>query len=224
MKLDIPKESDGQPSGEGAADKPIVVPEKKPEPGDRYDFAPKQKSGSRIAIAALLIFLIILVVIAGYLYLYPERGQKAFEWFRAAVPSVGKIFDGGSQTAIEEVKILDVRQRLVSNTQLKKSIRVIEGAAHNASSHEISRINIAAQLYDGKGDMLSTMTVMAGNLLTDEQIEKFDSERMVSALQNQATAKRNVLPNEKVPFMVVFPQEPSGISKMSVFAVGFEKK
>lgn len=226
-KLDFPKPPEDEKSGEEPLGKGIVIPEKKAARDARYDFSPKQKSGVRVGLTVLVIFLVLLFVIAGYLWIYPDRGQKTLDWIRSAVPSVGQYFGatgGGSQSAVEEVKIRDVRQRLVLNKSLKKSVRVIEGMAENASANTISRISIAAQLYDDQGKSLSTMTVLAGNLLTDEQIESFDSGRLVSALQNQAKAKRNVLPNEKVPFMVVFPQEPAGIFKMSVDAVGFEKK
>ncbi|MFO7568543.1 MAG: DUF3426 domain-containing protein [Smithellaceae bacterium] len=227
--MEIPKEvaglaQTGKPVLPGG--KEVSVSDKAGDAGKRYDYAPEKSMASRRGgLIALFLILVLILVVAGYLWMYPERGYKTLDWIQSKVPAVGEFIGTAKapEAVSEEIRLTDVRQKLIYNKAVGKSVRVIEGVAVNQLPHIVSRISIAAKLHDVQGAPLISMTSRAGNILTDEQLESLDVKTIATILQNPATAKSNIPPKEQVPFMVVITQEPAGVHKLSVESAGFDK-
>jgi hypothetical protein len=208
------------------ADKGDVTPDKKGDAGKRYDYAPEKSSaGRRVGLIVLLVILLLILVLGGYLWMYPERGDKALDWIQSKMPVSGDSIGSAKtfQTASDEIKLIDVRQKLVHNKAVGRSVRLIEGVAVNQTPNAISRINIVAQLHDIQGAPLTSMSAQGGNILTGEQLESLDAKTIIEILQNRTTAKSNIPTGQKVSFMIVIFQEPPGVHKLSVAPAGFEK-
>lgn len=200
-------------------------PEKKTEHAVPYDYAPEKTKGGK----AKLIWILLVVVIAllGLLFwLYPETVGKIGDTIKTSVPGSESVINAGKSlfsASTPDVNLSNVRQRLVHNVKLGKSIRVIEGVAENASQRPISRIKISAVLYDAGGAKLVTMESLGGNILIDEKLESLDANAMQSALQAGKGAEDKIPPKGQIPFMIVFATEPAGVFKMSVSSINFEK-
>ena len=194
--------------------------EKKVDQPSPYDFAPEKK---KVGMGKRIFYLIILLValLAGYFWLYPERGSESIDAVKSYIP--GLTGSDGKSSSVKEVQLLNVRQRLITNIKLRKSIRVIEGIAENSASHPISKIKIVANLYGAQGDIVASMENVAGHILIDGQLENLDAAGILAALKAGKISEEKIPPKGQVPFMIVFPTEPGGIFKLSVTPVDFKK-
>lgn len=177
-------------------------------------------------IALSIVFLILCFLAAGFLWFNPEKKNQAQQWMAANIPNADKILKVDNEQknqATGKIKFIDVQQRFIRNTFLGKNIRVIEGIVKNNTAENISKVKLFGELYDSKGLLLLTSkTSLAGNVLTDEKMEKLDENEIFSALSiapasNLSEAK--IPPLGQVPFMIVFPQEPAGVFKLVVIPV-----
>ena len=104
-----------------------------------------------------------------------------------------------------------------------RDIRVIEGIVKNNTAANVSKVKLFGELYDSKGLLLLTSkTSLAGNVLTDDKLEKLDEDEIFSALSiapasNLSDAR--IPPLGQVPFMIVFTREPAGVFKLVVIPV-----
>lgn len=166
----------------------------------------------------LLILLVVLLLAAAAWFYSGAIIQTA-----KSIPGVGGVIKG-LVSAEKDVNLVNVRQRLVYNAKIGKSIRVVEGLAANISSQPISNIKITASLHDSGGSELIAMESFAGNILTDEKLETLDAGAIKAALQAAKGAPdKKVQPKGQTPFMIVFTSEPAGVFKMSVTPVDFTK-
>ena len=191
------------------------------------EFAPENAASHKITwIALIIVFLILCFLAVGFLWFNPEKKNQAQQWMAANIPNADKILKVDNEQknqATGKIKFIDVQQRFIRNTFLGKNIRVIEGIVKNNTSENISKVKLFGELYDSKGLLLLTSkTSLAGNVLTDEKLEKLDENEIFSALSiapasNLSEAK--IPPLGQVPFMIVFPQEPAGVFKLVVIPV-----
>jgi hypothetical protein len=200
-------------------------PEKKTEPAVTYDYAPEKKKIGKGKM--IWILLVVVVALLGlFFWLYPETAGELGDTIKTSVPGSESVINAGKSlfsASAPDVNLVNVRQRLVHNVKLGKSIRVIEGVAENASQKVISRVKISAVLYDAGGSKLVAMESLGGNILIDEKLETLDANAMQSALQAGKGAEDKIPPKGQIPFMIVFTTEPAGVFKMSVSPLDFEK-
>lgn len=185
-------------------------PEKKAEPTAPYDFSPeKKKTGKGKLIGVLLVVIIALLAV--------------FFWLSSGKETLINAGKSLFTSSASDVNLINVRQRLVHNVKLGKSIRVIEGIAENASPKVISNIKVSGILYDASGSKLATMESFGGNILIDAKLETLDANAIKSALETGKGAQDKIPPKGQIPFMIVFADEPTNVFKMSVTVVDFVK-
>ncbi len=210
---------------EMAATKPSfdIATEKKPESVETFDFAPETAKKGKGKWIWFLLGLII-ALLAVLLWLYPDTPGRVGSAIQTTVSgALGGAGKGLFSPSVSDVNLTNVRQRLVHNIKIGKSIRVIEGVAENLSKKEISRIKMEAVLYDSNGTKLTTSESLGGNTLTDEKLENLDAKAIQTALQSGKAANEKIPSKGQVPFMIVFTDEPAGVFKMSVTPVNFSK-
>lgn len=200
-----------------------IATEKKAEAIEAFDFAPETARKGKSKWIWFLLGLII-ALLAVLLWLYPDTPGRVGNAIQTTVSgALGDAGKGLFSPSVADVNLTNVRQRLVHNIKLGKSIRVIEGVAENLSKKEISRIKLEAVLYDSNGAKLITSESLGGNTLTDEKLENLDDKAIRSALQSGKAANEKIPSKGQVPFMIVFTVEPAGVFKMSVTPVNFSK-
>jgi hypothetical protein len=182
---------------------------------DVYDFAPARKGGGKGKWVGLI--LVLLLVLAG-----------GYFWFSSgsSVLGIGNIFKTGLSIpggSAKEIKLINVRQRLVYNTQLGRSIRIIEGIAENTASFPVSEIKIAANLYNADGSLLVTKETIGGNILLDKQLGDLDESGLLSRLNKGKASTDIIPPGGHTPFMVIFTREMAGVHRLSVKVTDFVK-
>ncbi|MRR15028.1 MAG: DUF3426 domain-containing protein [Deltaproteobacteria bacterium] len=191
-----------------------VKSEKKAEAAGPYDYSPKKGLGKGKWIGISII--VIILLLAGYLGFF----SKSF------LPGVKNLFKtelGSSASAAKGINLLGVRQRLVYNMKLGKTIRVVEGVAENSTSQTVSKIKIAANLFAADGALLASMESFGGQILVDAQLENLDEAGLVSELNKSKGSDDKIPPRGQIPFMIIFTKELAGVHKLSVSAIDYAK-
>jgi len=189
----------------------------------------KKKKGvltpGRIVLYGLLLVVLLLAV---FFRFFPQGGESILQGIFQTIPAVERLW-GPEKTArgfnLRQIEIRDVRQRFVNNGIMGK-LRVVEGAAVNASSFTVARIKIKGELYDAYGVVLTDRVAHAGNILVDEALWVLTEEAIANELsspQGSTVSNERVPPGGKIPFMVVFAHEPPGVAKATVMVAGAER-
>lgn len=196
----------------------------------------KKKSPSRKAMGRVFktfvwsVFVILIIPLVIYFYVMPQYGaelinsgeylMKKFNEYRGVEEPVT------TGTFINQmVKLQNVRYRRINNYILGQ-IGVLEGNAVNRADYPLSRIQVKGEIVDAYSVVLGERASYAGNILTDEELINLSEEEILMKLlrpEGLNNANDKILPNQQIPFMIVFPNEPSGVIKTTVMIIGAER-
>lgn len=195
----------------GAADK------EEPEVGPEAAVAIASKAKHvRPRILPLVLFIVLLVLagaVAVYFYapdLIPDSipFQRSSEKQEITDPGVARLsFKAVTGSFVQ------------SNTA--GQLFVIKGMVTNNYPKPRSLILIKGSILDGKGSMVKTEEVYAGNTFTDEQIKEKPLEELQRGLQNQLGRERmnfNLETGGTIPFMIILDNLPENVSEFTVEA------
>jgi len=174
----------------------------------------------KIAVWSIFVILVIPAII--YLFIFPQYGDRfvkiANKYFGTPEPTQPEVVTG-------QVKLEDIRQRILNNYIIGQ-IRVVEGTAVNQADYPISRIVIKGEIVDAYAVVLRERASFAGNVLTDDELTTLSEEEILRNLA-QPSGRNNsndkILPNEHIPFMIVFAHEPAGLIKTTLMTIGAER-
>lgn len=183
----------------------------------------RKKSGGRKVALVIWAILIILVVPAFISFVvFPPLGER---YVRIVYQYIGAAEQQGGQSVAAQIKLQDIRQRVINNYILG-NIRVVEGTAVNQADFSIARIVVKAQILDAYAVVLNERVSYAGNILNDEELVTMTEEEMAQRLslpEGRNNSNDRLLPNERIPFMIVFTGESPGIIKTTVRIAGAER-
>ncbi len=175
----------------------------------------------KVIVWALLVIVVIPVVI--YFFIFPRLGDR---FIKIANKYIGVEEEAvRPEVVIGQVKLQDIRQRMVNNYVLGQ-IRVMEGTAVNQADYPISRIVIKGAIVDAFAVVLGERTSYAGNVLTDDELTNLSEEeilRKLSRPEGNNNSNDKIVPNGQIPFMIVFTHEPPGVIKTTVTTIGAER-
>ena len=217
-ELDIDK------AGEDLDDLSLVSEEKEEKP------VGKGRKRGILTPGRIVLYGILLVILlaAVFFRFFPGESETILQGIFRAIPAVERLWapeKTSSEFNTRQIGIQDVRQRFVNSGVLGK-LRVVEGAAVNTSSFAVARIKIKGELYDAYGVVLTDRVAYAGNILVDEALWVLTEEAIQSELSSprgNTASNERVPPNGKIPFMVVFAHEPTGVAKATVMVASAEK-
>jgi predicted Zn finger-like uncharacterized protein len=209
----------------------FVTAEKSPAVGDlsqEGDSSTRRKQLSKrgarkawkVVVWSVLVIVVIPVVI--YFIMFPQIGGRFVE---IAHKYIGDPEPARPEVVIGQVKLQDIRQRMINNNVLGE-IRVMEGMAVNQADYPICRIAIKGAIVDAYSVVLGERTSYAGNVLTDEELANLPEEeilRKLSRLEGNNNSNDKIVPNGQIPFMIVFAHEPAGVIKTTVTTIGAER-
>ncbi len=182
--------------------------------------APPVRKKNRFWIAAAWAVLVIAVIPAIlYFVVFPEQGRRLTKMFTG----VSQQADG--QSVVAQVKIQDVQQRVINNYMLG-NIRIVEGTAVNQADFSIARIRVKAELLDAYSVVLDSQVCYAGNILTDDELTNMNEEELLKRLslpEGRDNNNERVIPNGRIPFMIIFTPVPQSAIKTTVVISGAER-
>jgi len=192
--------------------------------------ASPRKSGKGWKVVLWSILVIVVIPVFIYFYALPQYGEQLVDSGQYLIKKFNE-YRGVSEPATsgafinQMVKLQDVRYRRVNNYILGQ-IGVLEGNAVNRADFTLSRIQIKGEIVDAYSVVLGERASYAGNILTDEELINLSEEEILMKLlrpEGMNNANDKIAPNGQIPFMIVFPNEPSGVIKTTVMTIGAER-
>jgi len=226
----------------GMPDQPVVQKsQKETEPApetpsvkkdEKLTAKPSKKESKQVTLGIqmrlVLLFLVFIIMVQGYLWIYPDVGYQTVEWMRSNFSVIDQLLgiEKAQQDIItDQVEFISVRQRFVGN-ESSGNLRVIEGEVVNKADFPIKKIKVMGELFDSSEALLAARISYCGNVLPDEILGKLKEEDIRSAtsiIQGGDLSNNKILPGGQIPFMIVFIREPVGVAKATVTAVGAER-
>jgi len=184
--------------------------------------------GWKIFIWSVLIIFVIPAVL--YYLFYPQIGAILREMAPPAISEFANKYLGDPEPArpkivLSQVAVESTSQRLLNNNILG-AIRVMEGVAVNNADYPISRVLVKGTIIGENSVFLAEQTSYAGNVLTDEELVNLSEEEMkkiFSRPEGNNNTNDKIMPNGRIPFMVVFINEPPGVIKIQPEIIGAER-
>lgn len=131
------------------------------------------------------------------------------------------------QEQINDLSIQEYRQYfIVKNPNIKTPFFVVEGKIKNNSKESKAFIVVKASLFNDKGEMIVEQEALAGVGLSLFQLQTMKEEDMIDMLKDPleiAVTNSNVLPQNEVPFMLLFFNPPREVTEFSVQIVSASK-
>ena len=186
------------------------------------DKIPEEKTGEKRVTSRgrQLVYLFIVLLIGGvYFTFFAETGwQTAFE-------KIFGISKKSEEVGPAQVDLADVRQRLVSNMTMG-TIRVLEGSAINRSALPMTRIKVKGEVTDAYTVVLGVRESYCGNLLNADELATMTEDQIQKELSNPQgsdVSNDRIVPQGRIPFMIVFTRETAGVVKAFATPVGAER-
>jgi hypothetical protein len=186
-----------------------------------------QKNWKRIVGLSLIIITLIVLLLGASFLVFPNIGQQVVKEIYLRVPAMEKVFSvlKKKSFSLNQVKLVNVRQKFIRNAFLGY-VRVVEGSVINKSSFPITRIQVAALLYDAYDIVLGEEISYCGNILNETELGSFTEDEIRKTLslpQGSDVSDDRIDPNGQIPFMIVFTRDPGGVSKIIAKPVGAER-
>ena len=169
----------------------------------------------KIALWTLTILALIVIPVIVCFVVFPQLSER---YVQIARKYVGVSQDQDGRSVAGQVKLQDVRQRVINNYILG-NIRIVEGTAVNQANFSIARIRVKAELMDAYAIVLGERVSYAGNVLTDEDLTNLPEEEIfkrLSAPGGLDSSNERVISSGRIPFMIVFTRDPPGFIKTMV--------
>ncbi len=188
------------------------------------DKPPRKGFWRVLAITVWILAAVVVIPAIIYIYIFPQMGDRLLKVVNQYV-DIGIKEPARPEIVVSQVKLQDIRQRMVNNYILGP-IRIVEGTAVNQADYPISRIVIKGEIVDAYSVVLGERDTYAGNVLTDEELTSLPEEAIITKLarpEGGNNANDKLMPNAMIPFMIVFVREPAGVIKTTVKTVGAER-
>ena len=132
-----------------------------------------------------------------------------------------------AQEQIKALDIKDYRQYFITNNpNIQTPFVVIEGKIKNNSKESKAFVVVKASLLNDKGDVIVEQEMLAGVALSLFQLQTMKEENMIELLKDPleiAVTNSNVLPQNEVPFMILFFNPPREATEFIVQIVSATK-
>ena len=195
------------------------------------DDRPARKS--RRSFGCLIVILILALAIGAGVYFkaWTLLGIDLASYFQN-VPYVGRLFMNGSDDTpaapgespadrVRKIELRNVKQYYVANEKTG-NLFVVEGKAVNAFATPKERIQVEVVLYDAAGTVLTSQTLLCGNVLSQFQLQVQTQKEIEDGLSSEVGILSNntfIRPGSSTPFMAVFFQPPSEVKEFLVKVV-----
>jgi predicted Zn finger-like uncharacterized protein len=166
------------------------------------------------------VYLLIVLLMGGvYFTFFAET-----DW-QATFEKIFGTFKKSEEVGPTQVDVADARQRLVNNLTMG-TIRVLEGTAINHSSFPMTRIKVKGEVTDAYTVVLGVRESYCGNLLNADELANMTEDQIQKELSNPQgsdVSNDRIVPQGRIPFMIVFTREPAGVVKAFATPVGAER-
>jgi len=218
---------DSDEDGELDGDEPIAGL------GGSLELDEEPEPGNRKSLGCLIILLVLAVGLGAAIYfrVWTYMGVDLADMLKN-VPFVGQMFmeeTGGEAAApgespaerVRKIELKNVKQYYVANEKVG-NLFVVEGKAVNKFSKPKERIKVEVILYDEANNVLTSRSLLCGNVLSQFQLQVQTEKEITDGLASDVGILSNntfIRPGASTPFMAVFFAPPEGVKEFMVKVV-----
>jgi len=195
-------------------------------------YPPKRKPAGKKQLSGLMRILLVFVLLFGAYAAHEVLNSMGIKLsvtdaFRD-IPFVGDLFKPDVKDVGNiYVNIFEktVNGKFVDNPKIG-TLFVVTGKIQNEYKHSRRFIKMTGKIYKKGKALVKTETVYCGNLLSVTELKSLNQVAITKRLKNRFGDKKinmNVKKGQALPFMIVFPNVPSGLEEYSVQVAGSDK-
>jgi len=178
----------------------------------------------RLVAYSILVFLVVCSV---YIWLNPGITRDVLNFVS---PGAGDRVLGPSPkaapaTAPGAINFAEVKERFTKSTTAG-DLLVISGLAVNEYDYPVGRVRLRGKILDNAGKLLGEIETFAGNLLTDEELNRLSDKEILAELQRPEGSdmpNTGVRSRASIPFMIVFMNPPKEVDEFIIELAGVER-
>jgi len=204
--------------------KPVPVEEEEAE--DEEQEEPPRTSfwtTGRLVAYSILVFLVVGGV---YFWLNPSITRDILNFVHPA--AAVRVLGPAPTTPVATVggiNFAEVKERFTKSTA-SGDILVIAGLAVNEYDYPVGRLKLRGKILDNTGKVLGEVETFAGNLLTDDELNRLTDKEVMAELQKPEGSdmpNTSIRPRASIPFMIVFMNPPKEVDEFIIELAGVER-
>lgn len=148
-------------------------------------------------------------------FVSPGTGDRVL----GAAPKASPVTAGGG------INFTEVKERFTKSTA-SGDLLVISGLAVNEYEYPVGRVKLRGKILDNTGKLLGEIETFAGNLLTDEEMNRLSDKEILAELQRPEGSdmpNTSIRSRASIPFMIVFMNPPKEVDEFIIELVGVER-
>jgi predicted Zn finger-like uncharacterized protein len=177
----------------------------------------------RLVAYSILVFLVVGGV---YFWLNPNITRDVLNFvYPAAADRVLGPAPAAPVASAGGINFAEVKERFTKSTA-SGDILIIAGLAVNEYDYPVGRLKLRGKILDNTGKVLGEVETYAGNLLTDDELNRLTDKEVLAELQKPEGSdmpNTNIRPRASIPFMIVFMNPPKEVDEFIIELSGVER-
>jgi predicted Zn finger-like uncharacterized protein len=178
----------------------------------------------RLVAYSILVFLVVGSV---YFWLNPGITRDVLNFVSPGTGDrvLGAVPKAGPVTTMGGINFAEVKERFTKSTA-SGDLLVISGLAVNEYEYPVGRVKLRGKILDNTGKLLGEVETFAGNLLTDEEMNRLSDKEILAELQRPEGSdmpNTGIRSRASIPFMIVFMNPPKEVDEFIIELIGVER-
>ncbi len=178
----------------------------------------------RLVAYSILVFLVVGSV---YFWLNPGITRDVLNFVSPGTGDrvLGPVPKASPVTAMGGINFAEVKERFTKSTA-SGDLLVISGLAVNEYEYPVGRVKLRGKILDNTGKLLGEVETFAGNLLTDEEMNRLSDKEILAELQRPEGSdmpNTGIRSRASIPFMIVFMNPPKEVDEFIIELIGVER-
>lgn len=178
----------------------------------------------RLVAYSILVFLVVGSV---YFWLNPGITRDVLNFVSPGTGDrvLGPAPKASPVTTVSGINFTEVKERFTKSTA-SGDLLVISGLAVNEYEYPVGRVKLRGKILDNTGKLLGEVEAFAGNLLTDEEMNRLSDKEILAELQKPEGSdmpNTGIRSRASIPFMIVFMNPPKEVDEFIIELSGVER-
>ena len=178
----------------------------------------------RLVAYSILVFLVVGSV---YFWLNPGITRDVLNFVSPGTGDrvLGPAPKASPVTTAGGINFTEVKERFTKSTA-SGDLLVISGLAVNEYEYPVGRIKLRGKILDNTGKLLGEVETFAGNILTEEEMNRLADKEILAELQKPEGSdmpNTGIRSRASIPFMIVFMNPPKEVDEFIIELSGVER-
>ena len=178
----------------------------------------------RLVAYSILVFLVVGSV---YFWLNPGITRDVLNFVSPGTGDrvLGPAPKASPVTTAGGINFTEVKERFTKSTA-SGDLLVISGLAVNEYEYPVGKVKLRGKILDNTGKLLGEVETFAGNILTEEEMNRLSDKEILAELQKPEGSdmpNTGIRSRASIPFMIVFMNPPKEVDEFIIELSGVER-